>query len=55
VQRVSGRINLKRNMLTFIVIKLKKKSRTFSMSRLFASGDQNTGASESVFPMSIQG
>ena len=25
VQRVSGRINLKRNMLTFIVIKLKKK------------------------------
>ena len=28
VQRVSGRINLKRNMLTFIVIKLKKKSKT---------------------------
>ena len=26
VQRVSGRINLKRNMLTFIVIKLKKKN-----------------------------
>ena len=28
VQRVSGRINLKRNMLTFIVIKLRKKSKT---------------------------
>ena len=30
-------------------------SGTFPMSQLFASGDQNTGASASVIPMSIQG
>ena len=30
-------------------------SGTFPMSQLFASGDQNTGASASVLPMSIQG
>ena len=31
------------------------RSRTFPMSQLFASVDQNTGASASVLPMSIQG